>query len=154
MKLIHTSPTEITKIDRFGTFGSHLFFSANEYVMTAGSYVTYEIEISEDEIIEARDLFNNDEWQKALPVVEEVMEEFGVDEQTAMNLLDESELIQDVKDDLNDIGEASWKIQRLTAKAAKLIGFRAVEVTDEQGTSWMVDMLGREADLKIYTEEE
>ncbi|MBQ3301672.1 MAG: hypothetical protein IJI03_12400 [Rudaea sp.] len=42
----------------------------------------------------------------------------------------------------------SWDVQRYTARAAKVLGFRGVRVSDEQGTSYMIDMLGRERDLR------
>ena len=37
---------------------------------------------------------------------------------------------------------------RVLSLAAKVLGFRGVRVSDEQGTSYMIDMLGRERDLR------
>lgn len=37
-----------------------------------------------------------------------------------------------------DLGEASWKAQRLRGEVAKDLGYQAVETSDEHGTSYLV----------------
>lgn len=149
MQLTHTSPAEITKIDTLGRYGEFLFFSAGEYVMTAGSYIAYSIELDDAAVIPAGALFFHEEAEKLAGLVAEVAARFDIDEDTAEALIEESKSIYDIDSnvEVEDMGEASWDIQHYTARAAKLLGFRAVAVSDEQGTAYLVDMLGREADL-------
>jgi hypothetical protein len=139
MELFHTSPSEITKINTDGLFGEFLCFSSDEYVMTAGQHVTYKIEIDEDEIVEANHLFYHKDAEKLEGLVSEVMEMLGCDEGTAEEMLSQN-------DDCGD-AEMSWEIQAMTAKAAKILGYRGVLFQDEQGTCYMIDMMGYESEL-------
>lgn len=145
MQLIHTSPTEITCIDTFGRFGEFLFFASDTYVMTAGDYFTYTIELDEGEVIRAGQLFFHEDAEKLADLVAEVATRFDIDEDDAEALIEESKSILDIG--INVEADDMWDIQHYTARAAKMLGFRAVAVTDEQGTSYMVDMLGREGEL-------
>lgn len=141
MELFHTSPEEVVKINRTGRFGEFLCFSAHEYVMTAGDHITYRISIDENDIIEASQLFYHEDAAKLDPIVAQVMSLADCDEDTAISYIEQ-------KDDCGD-AEISWDIQSLTAKAAKTLGFRGVSMRDEQGTVYMIDMLGRESDLEL-----
>lgn len=149
MQLTHTSPAEISSINAHGRFGEFLFFALGEYVMSAGSHVTYTIELDDTAIIRAGALFHHDDAEKLAGLVEEVAARYGVDEDTAEALIDESKSIFDIDSSVEpeDLADASWDIQHYTARAAKTLGFRAVAVSDEQGTAYLVDMLGREAEL-------
>lgn len=149
MKLLHTSPSEITKINAFGRFGEFLFFADEAYVMTAGEHVTYSIEIDDDAVIEASQLFYHDDADKLADLVAELAEKLSIDEDDAEALIDESKSIFDMDLDIEpeDMADASWDVQLFTARAAQILGFRAVEVEDEQGTSYMVSMMGRESEL-------
>ncbi|WP_339118553.1 hypothetical protein [Halomonas sp. BMC6] len=149
MKLLHTSPREITEINSFGRFGEFLFFADEAYVMTAGEHVTYSIEIEEDAIIEAGQLFYHDDAEKLNTLVAELAEKLNIDEDDAEALIDESKSIWDMDLDIEpeDMADASWDVQVFTARAAQILGYRAVQVEDEQGASYMVSMMGREADL-------
>lgn len=149
MKLLHTSPSEITEINAFGRFGEFLFFADEAYVMTAGEHITYCIDIDENAIIEAGQLFYHDDAEKLTGLVAELAEKLSIDEDDAESLIDESKSIWDMDLDIDpeDMADASWDIQVFTARAAQALGFRAVEVEDEQGTSYMVSMMGRESDL-------
>lgn len=149
MQLIHTSPVEITSINTHGRYGEFLFFSTNEYVMTAGSHLAYTIELDDAAVIRASALFHHDDAEKLAGLVAEVATRFDVDEDTAEALIEESQSIFDIDSNVEpeDLADASWDIQHYTARAAKLLGFRAVAVSDEQGTAYLVDMLGREAEM-------
>lgn len=149
MKLIHTSPTEISQIRTSGRFGSFLFFSSREYVMTAGAHIAYSIEIDAADVIRAGALFYHEAAATLDVLVAEIAARYEVGEETAEALIDESASIYDVDSnvDAEDLADAAWDIQHATACAGKLLGFRAVEVTDEQGTAYLVDMLGRESEL-------
>jgi hypothetical protein len=104
----------------------------------------------DEEFIRAGSIFyqesavNNPELDE---VVETVMEAFSVDEDTAEELISERINIFDVKDDA--CADDSWLMQYFTAYAAKALGFRGVAISDEYGSSYMIDMLGRENELTI-----
>ncbi|MDG9928552.1 MULTISPECIES: hypothetical protein [unclassified Pseudomonas] len=148
MQLFHTSPTEITAITTSGRFGSFLFFSACEYVMTAGSHVTYSVEVDEEAIIKADRLFYHDDAAKLDELVAELAERLSVDPETAEALIEESRQVYDLDHiDPEDLADASWDVQRFSARAAQLLGYRGVAVTDEQGTAYLIDMHGKEQEL-------
>lgn len=144
MELFHTSTSEITQITTTGRFGEFLCFSSNVYSMSAGGFLTYKLEIDESEIIEAGSLFYHENAAALSDIVARVMQLAGCDEDTAEELLSQRQ----------DCGEAelSWDIQALTARAAKVLGFRGVSMRDEQGTCYMIDMLGRESELQHINE--
>lgn len=148
MQLFHTSPTELTAIDNTGRFGEFLFFSAREYVMTAGSHITYSVEIDDGAIIAAGRLFYHDDAAKLDGLVAELAARLGVSPETAEALIEESQSVFDLDHiEPEDAADAAWDVQHCTARAAKLLGFRAVAISDEQGTAYLVDMLGRESEL-------
>ncbi|NYT25412.1 hypothetical protein H0A73_17565 [Alcaligenaceae bacterium] len=141
MQLFHTSPAEITSINGLGLFGSFLCFSENVYVMTAGEHVAYRLEIDEDDIIEAGQLFYHDDAEKLDGLVARVMD---------MLDCDEGEAIEQIEQRADFCGDAddSWEIQHISAQAARLLGYRGVSMQDEQGTVYMIDMMGRENELE------
>ena len=139
MEIYHTSPNKIEKINSYGIAGDCLFFSADIYTMTAvPEYVVYSIEISEDQIIKVSDLYDEE-------IVNEISEEFGVDTDTAENLLDGSESEWDYECD----AEKSWWLQGKQGECAKKMGFEACRSKDEQGTVYIVPMMNREKDLVL-----
>lgn len=150
MKLIHTSPTKISNLNESGRFGSFLFFSPVEYVMTAGQHFAYEIDINEEELIESSRLFYDENASLLQDLVSEIADRYDVSESVAEALLEESKSIYDIESniDVEDLGEESWNIQKLTAQAAKILGYRGVAVKDERGISYMINMEGRESELK------
>ncbi|WP_339869099.1 hypothetical protein [Pseudohongiella nitratireducens] len=143
MELIHTSPELITEINESGRFNEFLFFSADEYTMTAGDHVAYSIELGDDEIIEAGQLFYHEDAEKLDELVAEFCDRFDVDADTAEEIISEREQLDSC--DSDDL----WDVQIFTARAAKILGFRAVEVEDEQGAAYMIDMLGHEKELQL-----
>lgn len=156
MILFHTSPTKITTINRDGRFGEFLFFSDDVYVMTASDNVhVYKLDINSDEIIEASQLFYVDDSDQILKsLIDEVKDMLGVDDETACDLIDETVSIYDIDTDVSaeDLADCSWEIQRITATAAKMLGYKGVQVEDEQGAAYMIDMLGRESLLQTIIE--
>ena len=150
MELFHTSPEEITEINEFGRFGSWLFFAFGEYVMATCETITYTIEIDDEAVIDASELFYHDEAEKLNGLIEEVADQFGVDAETAEALIEQSSDISFVESSVEpeDLADASWDIQLYSAKAAEILGYKAISMEDEQGTAIMVNMLGRETELK------
>ena len=141
MERFHTSPIDIKKIHGNGRFGEFLFFASRVYVMTNGPYLTYKLECCEDEIIKASQLFYHDDVHLLDDLVAEVAKRYDVPIDVAEALIEESKDCNDFDADL------SWAMQHYSARAAKLLGYRGVEVRDEQGSAWMIDMLGRESEL-------
>ena len=148
MEIFHTSPVEITAVTNHGRFGEFLCFAVGEYVMTAGDHVTYLLEVDESDIISAGSLFYHENAADLSGLVERVMEMVGCDEDTAEELISQRIDVFSLDNiDASDAAELSWDIQAITAKAAKVLGFRGVAMQDEQGTCYMIDMLGHEAEL-------
>jgi hypothetical protein len=141
MELFHTSPGEISQINRFGRFGEFLFFSSSIYRMTAGEFVAYRLEVSDVDLIDAGSLFYHPEAEKLSPLVSEFCARFGVDTDTAEEIISERAELDSCDAD------KIWDAQTFTGRAAKLLGFRGVCVADEQGSAYMIDMLGRESEL-------
>jgi len=137
MKLFHTSPKEITKIDRFGTFDDCLFFSVEPYSMSVGEVVTYSIDAENMSFVGAGDLTDAE-------IVAEIAERFDIDEDLAESLLDGSDSVwnHDFADAEND-----WYIQAKRGECAKKMGFDGCLDEDEQGGVYIIPMLGREAIL-------
>jgi len=143
MQLFHTSHKEITEINKSGRFGEFLFFSSRVYQMCAGEAVVYSIEIKENEVINAGSLFYHEDAEKLEGLVEMFCNRFDVDADTAEEMISERQHLEEYDaDDLCDV-------QHYTAQAAKILGFRGVRVTDEQGTAYMIDMLDQLEKLQI-----
>jgi len=141
MELFHTSPEEITSIDKHGRFGEFLFFSSNVYVMTAGEHVVYRTEIDDNAIIAAGHLFYHEDAEKLDDLVAKFCARFDVDTGTAEEIISDRQQLDSCDSD------ELWDAQVYTARAAKILGYRGVAVSDEQGTAYMIDMLGREGEL-------
>ncbi|WP_162889528.1 hypothetical protein [Pseudomonas parafulva] len=139
--LFHTSPTEINEVHAHGRFNEFLFFAHRPYVMTAGESVTYSLSIDDGLVIDAGGLFYHEDAAKLASLVDEFCTRFGVDMDTAEEIISERQQLDSF--DADD----SWDVQVFTARAAKLLGFRGVAVTDEQGTAYMIDMADRASEL-------
>ncbi len=150
-KLFHCSPRKIDTIHKKGRFGEFLFFAVEPYSITSCPDYEYSIEIDDDEIIEARVLFYIDEDEVLTGMATEVGELLSVGLETAMGLIGEEISIYDLDLGLEyeKLGEWSWDLQLYAARAAKLLGYRAVELHDEQGSVWLIDMFGFENELTL-----
>jgi hypothetical protein len=157
---MHTSPHAHIEIkDNSGLFGSFLFFVtvddtlenqeddmqrqrffASAYSMHSSSkqlHVRTDIDYDSD-IIAAAHIAHEDDYAAIEPVLLAVAERFDVDEDRALDLISELEQL-----DAGDFdAENSWWLQLQTAKAAKLLGYRGVEVGDEQGSAVIIDCAG------------
>ena len=132
----HTSPKEVTSIDKNGSFGDVLFFSPNQpYRMSAGETKLYAMELNEDKIIDDYDL----EDQAS---VEKIAERLDVDEETALDLLQGRETVSGLSSrGLRDYdGEDDWVVQRVQGEAARAEGYDAARSKDEQGAVLIVPM--------------
>lgn len=141
MILFNTSYEAKIVVNTSSLYDEFLFFTASPYIMSTSETYTFEIEVDDAQIIAAPSLWYKDNWEDAKGFIEELMARLGIDEDTAMGLLDESIPLEDLElgIELEDMDEESCNIQRLTARCAKAMGYIGVEVTDEHGTSYMID---------------
>ena len=146
MELFHTSPIEIEKINESGMFGSFLFFSAKEYVMTAGQKHSYTIDVDDENIIAAESLYYHEKSTLLDDITSEFAERWGISVDDAEEVIAQRTSIHDIESNIaaEDLAGASWDSQYTAAKAARLLGFRCVSMDDEQGRAYLVDMFGRE----------
>lgn len=134
------------------------------------------------DVSELRNLSENDSL-KIKPFIEEIMGLLGVDEEKAIDLLSEdtdvhsmfnrlSNYMENRYDDdddedrkeerkrlydelsSRDLGELSWDIQHLSFQAAQALGYEGAKLTDEQGTSYLINMKGREKELRLMKDED
>lgn len=139
--LYHTSPAKIEKAST-GRFGKFIFFSSNVYAMSAGDVVVYSFDDSPWSSIEARAIFHHEDAAKLGELVAEFCDRFNVSEEAAEDAISER-----VQLDLD--ADDSWEVQAFTARAASILGYSIVTVSDEQGTSYMVDISEHFDDMKI-----
>lgn len=138
ISLYHTG-NKITTIDPdYGLFGEFLFFSPEP--SHYGDYV-YQLDIDENTIIDPDTFFYRDDADKLGGIVKAVMNVCDCDEDEAEELLSQRAHLDDEEED--------WEIQHLTGKAAKQLGYRGAMVPDEHGTSYLIDMAGKEHELIV-----
>jgi len=143
MELYHSTNIEITKITKNGRFGYFLFFGDSQSGKSHGDIV-YKLEIDEEILINASSIFYQENSYELLKrEIEEVQELCSVDEQTAMNYIDESDHYPVID---SESAEISWELQLIAARCAKKLGYAGVGVKDEHGISWMIDM----SDKKLH----
>jgi hypothetical protein len=119
----------------------------------------------------------NDERSKILHIIKDMTNKYGIDEETAFGILSENidicdyfsslenYLNSDDDDDINteehknkkhifnqlkrlDLGEESYNHQTESLKAANILGKKGVRLRDEQGVSYLINMLGKENQMK------
>ena len=138
MKLYHTSPQKIKEIKSTGTFGESLCFSTSVYQITSSDTVfVYSIELDEEDVI---DVFSFDE-DDAPEVIQHISNVLDCDVSLALAYLRDKASPEDP--------ELSWFIQGQMGSAAKEAGYKAARGVDEQGTVYIVPLLGREQELKL-----
>lgn len=139
MKLFHTSPTKIESISKFGTFDDCLFFSIAPYSMSVGEVITYSVDASGMDFVDASDLHDDE-------IVERIAKVLEVDLEDAESLLDGSSSIWDF-DHIEDHGEQDWWLQAKRGECAVKMGFDGCIDRDEQGSVYIIPMFGRESIL-------
>lgn len=137
LKMYHGTDRQIEDINDDGRWNEFMFFSANKQAAMSHGEFLYSIEIDSEEIIEASNIFYDDNCDVLDSYVEELAEEYKIDSETIKNILDESESA--LENDLDCEDDLDFQIY--TANCAKKMGYKAVEVKDEHGTSYMIDMI-------------
>lgn len=177
LTLYHTSADDINEIHDDGRYGPGLFFSDRPYYMTqADNPRLYSIEQDLNDIMDANDFkfIELDEYEKIKPIIKKIMKESGVDEETAMEFLssndepvgfysrleedihysdDDSEEMEEKKKLYKklskiDLAEFGWDLQKYALEAANKLGKKGVALKDETGTSYLINLKGKEKRLK------
>lgn len=155
MKLFHTSPKEITSINRFGNFDDCLFFSSHVYQMAPGEVITYSIDAENMNFVEAWQLSDDEIIAKIAKKIASCNFE-DEDLELAEELLDTSKNLWKIGFDLGldseDIAEIDWFIQARRGECAKKMGFDGCKDDDEQGAVYIIPMFGRETILNKEVE--
>jgi hypothetical protein len=142
----HTSTEGIKEPNEEGRFGKGIFFSNQPYYMAHSENPSlYSLDINEDDVIDASSFFYRDDYKKLDPIVKKIMKQFGVDEDTAQNLLSGHSSLYDLADDIENFdyleaGEGEWDLQKYAGEAAELLGFKGVNLRDETGTSTLMNI--------------
>lgn len=137
-------PFEIKNISPgYVDFGGIFASSSYDAAASHGEHV-FELDVPEGEILETFHLAYEIELERTLEAIEKtfwralseeeldifwdsVIEEKEVDEDDLCNLLE-----------IKDFAEARWECQRLRGQVARHLGYQAVEMKDEHGTSYLV----------------
>lgn len=137
--MFHTSPNKIEHgtINNDGIAGSCLFFSDDIYRMSEASIYVYEADFN---CIRANKLHDE-------TIIRDISDRFNVDVEIAESLLDGSENEWNHGAD----GELSWWLQGKRGECAVNMGYDGCEDEDEQGTVYIVPMIGREHELNLVT---
>ncbi|TFH85280.1 hypothetical protein EQG41_18375 [Billgrantia azerbaijanica] len=143
---LYHSGGDIRRIDDSGRFGSFLFFSSERQ---PHGEIDYRVEIDPDDIIDSESIFYQEGSGDLLdPLIKRVMEIAKVDEDAAIELIEQKTDPHELDHIApEDAAELSFDIQRITAEAARELGFKGVAVPDEHGTSYMLDMAGKESEM-------
>lgn len=127
-----------------GVFGSQSKSAAQSH----GSGAVHFTDIPKSQILENYDLNYNIPYDKtksallkARPDLKDKPDEFDkvydlVVEDKNLFKFDEDEMLKLFN--TSDLGEAAWEKQRLRGQVAKNLGYKAVEMDDEHGTSYLV----------------
>ena len=145
MRIIHTSPSEITEIRTDGLFGDCLCFSDHEYAMGQVKAV-YAMEIDENSVIRGSDLEEDGEAEaKAIAELVAITDGELSGEEAFQLLSEESNAWTLLADrmDTDAIADLSWDVQRLQGRIAAEDGFNAFAGSDEQGIVYLVSMTGK-----------
>jgi len=107
----------------------------------------YKLELSTNEIAESRDLDNPAVVKQVLQKqtkwngddgAYDLLEDLVVWDKNAFDLAREDEVILISALGYSDLGEISWELQRIRGQIAKQLGYKAVRMSDEHGSSILV----------------
>lgn len=146
--LYHGSKSTLTEIlastDGYVCFGG-VFASVSQNTAESFGDNIHTIEIEDDQIAENRDLWDAFDGKKRRAMIKAIKESTSA--KTAKQVDAVFEIIADDENPeeelfnlfyATDWAEASWKAQFVRGQVAKAAGFRAVKMSDEFGTSYLV----------------
>jgi hypothetical protein len=147
MQLYHGSNETISEIKNEGVFGG-LFASTDKDVALSHADELHIIELEESEILTQQELSYHVDSNKVKKILSDNLGEMTDEELDEIydaviedrNLhrldMDEQRLLDIFYS--GDLGEASWEAQKMRGIIAKNLGYKAVEMRDEHGTTYLV----------------
>lgn len=152
MKLFHGSPSDtapVVKVGAYAMAGENVFdglFASASFDSAAshGGNVVYTYEVADEKIAESRDL--DARFEEVYTFLRDELEIDDVEDIADRIMWDNDRDIMDFFEIISprmagcDIDEAaaSWELQRLRGRVAAHLGFDAVEMDDEHGTSYLI----------------
>lgn len=143
----HGSHSNIARIDASGLFGG-LFVAAERDVARSHGPVLHAVELEDEQILTQHTLSYDADYERVKAIVEANIstadeEEFDAvwdviveDKSLFRTDIDEERLLSIFRS--GDLGAASWEAQRIRGLIAAALGFQAVEMNDEHGTTVLV----------------
>ena len=147
-RFFHGSKSEVSEISGAtgtGNIFGGLFASESSDAAASHGDVMHAIDIKDEEILSQRDIdyeIDSDRVEEALRKAMPWLDDEDYDEayravvDDKSQNLDEEDLTRIFRED--DTGSASWEAQRIRGVVAGLLGFKAVEMDDEHGTSYLI----------------
>ena len=141
--LYHGSPKTVNEITPYGTFGG-LFASPDRSAAASHGDIVHKMDIPEENILTNYDLNYSIDFDKTKGALKKSMPWLDDDDldlawkaiiEDKSNDIDADDLARIMKADPE---EAGWEAQRLRGQVAKNLGYKAVEMSDEHGTSYLV----------------
>ena len=131
------------KVPSGGTFDG--FFALPGRYGAYGTGAKYYADIKQDKILKNYELNYDLPYEKVAEKLEKISGKNKSDDDFDMLwkavVEDESDRVSDDLIDIlkvDDVGEAQWEAQRLRGRLAKELGYDAVEMSDENGTSYLL----------------
>jgi hypothetical protein len=146
-RLFHGSYEVVPSVNSGGMFGG-VFASPSKSSAASHGDIINSFDIPEENILTNYSLNYDIEWPKTESAIRKAFPDYddlSEDQRDAFIKAVIEDESQDVDaDDLmlimgkSDIGDASWEAQRVRGKVASGLGFKAVEMSDEHGTSYLL----------------
>ncbi|AQZ95450.1 hypothetical protein ACFSB1_00420 [Halopseudomonas phragmitis] len=140
MQLFHGSYETISEIKNQGLFGG-LFAADSEASALAHGDVLHVIEIEDSKALTQSVLSYELDHEAVMAALNEVAGHWCEDLDRLYELAIEEAQVKDADIELlkaEDWADAGWEAQRIRGQVAKALGFQAVEMSDEHGTTWLV----------------
>jgi len=147
IELFHASPEKISEITDEGLFGG-VFASASDEVALSHADNLHKIVLDESDICTQSFLNYDVDYQTVKSIILEECSEMSDDELDEIyNIIVEDKSVHDVELDearilsilkAEDLAHASWKGQKIRGVIAKKLGFKAIEMDDEHGLTYLV----------------
>lgn len=151
VRLYHGSnESDLDEVNAGGVFGG-VFTSSEEgsaesHILNNEKGQLYYVDVKESDILTQRDISYEIDYDTQVDALNKVMPRLDSDDfELAYEVVAEQKDVWDQDwDDVervfggDDFGEASWEGQRKRGLFAKELGFKAVEMEDEHGTSILV----------------
>lgn len=133
----------LRKIDPYGGTFNGLFASQRLKAASSHGDNLYRLTVPDEKVLR-QDALNELGFDPALAAIKKSFPR--IDDDTARMIFDgesafsssrtEDEILNSLRAD--SLGEADWELQRLRGQMAKNLGFHAVEMPDEHGTSYLI----------------